>query len=317
MDHHVTETRRDASSSPRPRVSIVGAGRAGSALAVALRAAGYPITAVHSRSRDSAAHLASQVGAEAVSTASAAARAADVVLLTVPGPQVIPVAATIAATSIALPGRVVIHCDGGQGRDALAAIRLTAAAAAAMHPLQALAGEASAPLFRGSAFAVDADEGARAVVAAMVLDLGGLAFTVGREQRALYHAAAVLAGNAPLALLSAATGLLEEAGIDAAVAGVGLAALLEGAAHNARRDGVARALTGPVVRNDAASVRAHLAALSEADPRARSLYVQLGAELLEVVGRPGRAEVAAVLDEALHAEAGQLPDHAPSHATAA
>jgi predicted short-subunit dehydrogenase-like oxidoreductase (DUF2520 family) len=100
---------------------------------------------------------------------------------------------------------------------------------------------------------------------------------------ALYHAAAVLAGNTPLALLAEATRLLEAAGVEAATAHAALAALLEGAAHNARRAGPAAALTGPVARGDQGAIAAHLDALA-GHPDARDLYLHLTRAMESLIG---------------------------------
>jgi predicted short-subunit dehydrogenase-like oxidoreductase (DUF2520 family) len=107
----------------------------------------------------------------------------------------------------------------------------------------------------------------------------------------------VLAGNAPLALLERASRLLVAAGVDAGVAHQALAALLEGAARNARRQGAAGALTGPVARNDVATVAAHLEALA-VEPAVRDLYLRLAQETLALAGRQGRSETATLLDSA-------------------
>jgi len=84
----------------------------------------------------------------------------------------------------------------------------------------------------------------------------------------------VLAGNAPLALLAESVRLLEAAGVSREDAHAALAALLEGAARNARRAGPASALTGPVARGDRAAIGAHLDALAPF-PEARDLYLHL------------------------------------------
>jgi predicted short-subunit dehydrogenase-like oxidoreductase (DUF2520 family) len=104
----------------------------------------------------------------------------------------------------------------------------------------------------------------------------------------------VLAGNAPLVLLAQATSLLEEAGVDRADAHRALSALLAGAASNAVQGGAAGALTGPVVRGDAATVARHLDVLT-ADPSARELYRRLSLEALALAGPEGRETVADAL----------------------
>jgi predicted short-subunit dehydrogenase-like oxidoreductase (DUF2520 family) len=278
----------------RPTVSIIGAGRAGTILARGLHRAGYPIAAVHSLSMASAAQLAAQVGATAVPTAVAAAVRAEITLLTVPDRAITRLAATVAATGVPLRGHALVHCSGAQSRGALAAARAGGAPVACCHPLMALARGADPGELEGSFFGIDADPTLVPVLERLVHDLGGIPFTAPSGDRALYHAAAVLAGNAPLALLARASELLSAAGVDAAVAGPALANLLEGAARNARRMGPQAALTGPVVRNDPATVKSHLEAL-RGDPQTQRLYHRLARETLRTAGATGREQVAELL----------------------
>jgi predicted short-subunit dehydrogenase-like oxidoreductase (DUF2520 family) len=302
----IVDAVRPVAGSPpvRPRIAVVGAGRCGSALAVAAHRAGYTVTAVTSRTPEHARALAARVGAVAVGSAVAATRHADLILLTVPDAQISRVAATIAASGASLGGRSLVHCSGAHPAAVLAAGRQVAGAVGSVHPLQSLTGGDAAGELRGSYFAIEADERLRPLLERLVCDLGGIPFAVPAGGRTLYHAAAVLAGNAPLALVARAAALLESAGVDAEVAGEALATLLEGAARNVRRLGVRSALTGPVVRNDAETVGRHLEALRR-DPATRRLYRDLATETLRTAGGTGREEVAAVLAAAGSPSAGR------------
>jgi predicted short-subunit dehydrogenase-like oxidoreductase (DUF2520 family) len=297
LDHEVTETVRVAAVRPDsslPTLAFVGAGRAGRALARAAHQAGYDVVAVASRTPAHAAELAGAVGARRVESAVRAARAADITFLTVPDAAVTRVAATITASGMALKDRALVHCSGAHGASALAAARQMAARVGAVHPLQALTADSSPAVLRGTFFSVEADEGLRPVLERLVLDLGGVPFAAPQGDRALYHAAAVLAGNAPLALLARAAGLLESAGVDKAIATEALATLLEGAAGNVRRLGAQAALTGPVVRDDADTVARHLRALRN-DDATRRLYLLLARDTLALAGSTGREHVADLL----------------------
>lgn len=299
----MTETVRNAvvhrgsRDSSLPTLAFVGAGRAGNALARAAHEAGYEVAAVASRTPEHAARLAEAVGAAHVETPVRAARAADVTFLTVPDAAVTRVAATIAASGMALGGRALVHCSGAHPANAINVARQVAAKVGAVHPLQALTADSSPRVLCGTFFSVEADEGLAPVLNRMVTDLGGVPFAAPGGDRALYHAAAVLAGNAPLALLARAAGLLETAGVDRAIATEALATLLEGAAGNVRRLGAQAALTGPVVRDDADTVARHLRALRN-DDAARSLYLLLARDTLALAGATGREDVAHLLGEA-------------------
>lgn len=290
----------DDFAAPRPRLAIIGAGRAGTVLGRALVDAGYAVTAVHSLNAASAQRLAGRLGASPAPTAVAAVRRSDITLLTVPDHAITPIATAVAAAGAQLRGRALVHCSGARGRSALAPARAAGVAVGACHPLMALATGAEPAELRGSFFGIDADAALLPVLERLVTAIGGIPFAAPEGDRALYHAAAVLAGNAPLALLARAAELLETAGVDAAVAGPALAALLEGAARNARRLGARAALTGPVVRNDAATVAGHLHAL-RGDQRTQHLYHRLARETLLAVGATGREQVADLLNTPLRA----------------
>jgi len=296
VDQQPSPTRSPARVDPRPNVAIVGAGRAGSALAVALQSSGYRVVAVSSRTPAAAMALSAAVHAGAPTTPAAAARRAELTFLTVPDSALHEVVARIAASPGAgsLPGRVLVHCAAALDREVLSAARGEGAAVAALHPLQALHGAASAASLRGAGFALDADPEAADRLELLVSDLGGILLPVAAGQRAAYHAAAVLAGNAPLALLARAVQLLSGTGIDADLAGRALAGLLAGATANAMRMGAAAALTGPVVRDDAGTVASHLAAL-QAQPELQHLYTVLAIETLQLAGVDTHPEVAALL----------------------
>jgi len=303
LDHEVTETVETLAGGSRPALAFIGAGRAGSALAMALTDAGHTIIAVHSRTPAHAAQLAAATGATVVDTAVEAVLSADITFATVPDEEIPRVAATVAAAGVALPGRALVHCSATHGSEALAAARITGAVVGAFHPLQALAGRQSAALLRGTSFVIEAPQRLLSQLTALVDDLGGYVIDVPHRGRALYHAAAVLVGNAPLALLARATSLLEEAGVSRADAHRALAALLSGAASNAAADGAASALTGPVVRRDAATVSRHLDVLA-ADPSTRELYRRLALETLALAGTEGREAVADALAAAAPRRAG-------------
>jgi predicted short-subunit dehydrogenase-like oxidoreductase (DUF2520 family) len=271
-----------------PALAIVGAGRAGSALAIAAAEAGYRVAAVASRRGEMAARLADTVGARAVATPLAAVRIADVTLLAVPDGAIATVAAAIAASGVSLHGRGVVHLGARFGPEVIASLRITGAEVGVLHPLQALAGPESASLLEGAFFRIDASGVLAERLRALVAALRATPLEIDPGSAPLYHAAAVLAGNAPLALLAAATRLLEAAGVSAESAHAALAALLEGAAHNARRTGPAAALTGPVARGDQGAINAHLEALAP-HPEARDLYIHLTRAMESLLAAPPEA----------------------------
>jgi predicted short-subunit dehydrogenase-like oxidoreductase (DUF2520 family) len=150
------------------------------------------------------------------------------------------------------------------------------------------------------AFAIDGAHPAAAWAERLVALLDGLALHIPAASRPLYHAAAVMAGNYPLALMSAAVMLMGEAGVDEAAARRALEPLARTSVENAFRLGPAAALTGPIARGDADTVRGHLAALARLPAAVESLYRAAGLATLEIARQRGLAGVqAAAIEELL------------------
>lgn len=191
---------------------------------------------------------------------------ADAVVIATPDDVIAAVAAEMPPTDA-----VVVHLSGSRGLAELGGHR----AVGALHPLVALPDpDLGAERLRGAWFATAGDPLVERIVAA----LHGRSFTIADEDRAAYHAAAVIASNHLVALLGQAERVT-------AIAGVPFDALLdlaEGSLANVRELGPAAALTGPASRGDEATIRRHLAALG--DDEAAS-YEALAAEARRLAGR--------------------------------
>ncbi|HXE58724.1 MAG TPA: DUF2520 domain-containing protein [Gemmatimonadales bacterium] len=275
------------------RIAILGAGRMGQGLALALAGRGIEV-ALGSRSSHPVApplrlHPAGLAGA---------ARDAELVLLAAPDDAIAEVAAGLARADAIRPDQVVLHVSGLLDRSALEALAPSGAGLGSFHPLQTVADpRTAAERLRGAYVAVEGD--ARAVAAGRELAglLGLTAVRLDAAAKPLYHAAATVAANYLVVLLEVAERLAREAGVAPELAGKLFLPLVEGAVANVAELGAAGALTGPVRRGDARTVAAHLAALPAGD---RELYRVLGLRALalaEAAGLdPGRvARVAAAL----------------------
>ncbi|WP_232303859.1 Rossmann-like and DUF2520 domain-containing protein [Pseudofrankia sp. DC12] len=288
-------------------VGVVGFGRAGAAVAVALADAGHRLAGVSVRST-AAAERASRwlPAAELLSAAELAARV-DVLVLAVSDDALGPAAAAVAqpgGPGGPRPGTVVVHLSGRHGLGPLTPVVARGASRAAVHPIMSLAGldpAADAGRLRGTTFGVTADPAAWPVARQLVDSVGGRTVEIAEEARTTYHAAIVLGANYLAALAGAAADLLTAVGLDDARAA--LAPLLRVSLDNALRDGDA-ATTGPVRRGDAGTVDAHLAALLAADPTVVPAYVTLARlaatrlEAADLLAAPAAAALRAVLDSA-------------------
>jgi len=276
----------------KPRIVIVGAGRAGGALALALREAGYEIAAVASRSPSSARRLAGWVGADRWSDRpEELAPSGDVVILSVPDGAISQVCAQIAERGGFRKEQVVAHLSGALPAGVLSPAGEAGAYVLSMHPIQTLAEpKIGAERLRGAYFSLEGDPEALAVGRRMVEDLGGRVLELPEGAKVLYHTALCIASNYLVALADAAVGVLRTVGVEPQEGLQAILALLQGTLDNLMEIGLQKALTGPIVRGDVDTVRAHLVALSGRASEFSELYRTLGRYTVEVARRAGLEE---------------------------
>ena len=104
------------------------------------------------------------------------------------------------------------------------------------------------------------------------MEMGGEPVWVPEASRSLYHAALTFGANNLMTLVNQTSELLESAGITNPEALV--APLLSASLDNALRNGDS-ALTGPIARGDAETVREHLRVLANFDPAVTQAYRSL------------------------------------------
>ncbi len=247
----------------RRRLVIVGAGVVGRSLGRAWHAAGLPVAAVISRSAARARGACRFIGAGAPATDLAAAGAGSLLMLATIDRVLEGTAHQIAARVPLQRGTIAFHCSGAFPGEAIGVLRAQGAAVGSLHPLQTFASPAQAlRLLPGSTFAVEGDRGTAAALSALARLAGGRPVRLAAEEKALYHAAAAVASNGAVAVAHLAAALLGALPSFARDPAAPLWPLLRGTLDNLERLGPARALTGPIVRGDATTVRAHLAALA-------------------------------------------------------
>ncbi len=280
-------------SSPAARparlaVGVVGVGRVGSALAVALARAGHRIVAVSGVSDASRRRAADRLPRAEVLPADDVVRRAELVLLTVPDDALAEVVNGLAAVGAFKAGQLVAHTSGRHGLDVLAPATDAGALPLALHPAMTFAGGAEdVERLVGTSFGVTAPEPLRPVGEALVIEMGGEPVWLPDEARALYHAALAWGANYLVTLVTTAADLLRATGAERP--DLLLAPLLGAALDNALRRGDA-ALTGPVARGDAGTVAAHLTALRDAAPEVVPAYVALARLTADRALRDGRLD---------------------------
>jgi predicted short-subunit dehydrogenase-like oxidoreductase (DUF2520 family) len=267
-------------------VGVVGAGRVGAVLSAALRAAGHDVVAAAGESDASRRRIAALLPGVPRRKPTAVARACDLLLLAVPDDMLANVATMLADSGALHEGQYVVHTSGRHGLAVLAPARAVGARVAAMHPAMTFTGT-TVDLDRlpGTVFGLTAETGERSLVESLVADVGGTPMWVPEEMRTLYHAGLAHGANHLVTLVTEAMEILSAAGAPDP-AGT-LRPLLTAALDNALAHGDA-ALTGPIVRGDLGTIRAHLEEITANAPQTLTSYVALARDTLDRAVTDGR-----------------------------
>jgi predicted short-subunit dehydrogenase-like oxidoreductase (DUF2520 family) len=251
-------------------IGVVGAGRAGTAMAVALARAGHRVVAASAVSEESRRRVRSRLPATTIARPEQVVASADLVLLTVPDDTLPGLVSGLASTGVPLEGRMVAHASGRHGLAVLEPAVRAGALPLALHPVMTFTGRPDdVEKMAGICFGVTAPEPLRLAAEALVVEMGGEPVFIAEENRGLYHAGLASAANHLVTLVAAASDLLREAGVPdpARMLGPLLSATLENVL--ALGD---FALTGPVARGDADTVAAHVEVIAATAPQALGAY---------------------------------------------
>lgn len=268
------------------KVSIIGAGTVGTALAVLLSRKGYRVASVYSRSASSAEKLCAQVkSCRAANSYQEAADAAELTFITTPDSAIAGVVSGIKWQA----GQSVIHCSGADSTDILEPARKAGAMVGGFHPLQTFAGAKQAmENIPGSTFALEAEEPLLTTLKKMAEDLGGHWITLTAGDKVAYHTAAVFASNYLVTLVKMATDLWQTFSIPSDQATKALLPLIRGTLHNIETIGIPNCLTGPIARGDTGTVNKHLRALREKAPALLYPYKELGLQTIPIAAAKGK-----------------------------
>lgn len=267
---------------PIRRIGIIGTGRVARALALGFSR--HAAVTMWGRSPDK---LAAIEGIEAAETCAMLAARSDVIAVCVSDDAIATVVDELARTGAFSQTPLVFHVSGLSGAALLAHLRYKGALTAAIHPAMTFTGDPAQEVRRmaGARFAVTAaDSQADAKAQEIVAMLGGVAVPIAEEHRTLYHAALSHAANHLVTLIAGASDALRAAGIDDP--GALLTPLVQASLNNSLISGFS-ALSGPLLRGDADTVRGHIAALDSACPTVLPAYRAMALATLDELERQG------------------------------
>lgn len=261
------------------KISLIGIGRLGGALAIALAENGFEIENLIVREDTENARKVAEFikPAPRILKSSELARiASDAIFITTPDAEIESVAANLARELKYKP--LVFHASGSLSSEVLGELKEIGCPVASVHPLASISDSIlGARRFAGAFFCVEGDAEAVEQAKKIVEILRGKSFSIETKYKTLYHASAVTASGHLVALLDVALEMFSKCGVSETKGREILLPLVESTVENLKTQTTAQALTGTFARADAETLRRQIKILSESvSHEAFEVFLQLG-----------------------------------------
>ncbi len=271
-------------------VTIIGIGRLGGALSIALSRTGYRVENLVFRTKVPDA-VAGQISPSPnlIAFENIQELHSDIIFITSADPEIASISSQIA--SKVTKQSFVFHTSGSLSSEILSDVTNAGCSTGSIHPLVSISDTVrGSERFAGAFFCVEGQIEAVTVANEIVTNLGGKAFSIDTQFKSLYHAAAVTASGHIVALVDIASEILSKCGVEPFEAKGILMPLIRSTIENLEDQSNEKALTGTFARADAAAFERHLKALTDnVSSAARRIYLELGARSLDLAERNGQA----------------------------
>lgn len=259
------------------KIALAGPGRAGMAVAQALRQADHALVAVTARRPAAGEEAAENLGCTSVAWGNRIPPG-DLLIVAVRDDAIAAAAADLASAASGYPAAV--HLSGAAGIDALDAFAVAGLDVGSFHPLQTI--PVGTSRLSGAWIGITAAHpGFANTLGLLAESIGGVPFDLADASKPTYHAAAAAAANFPLAAMAIAEDLFRAAGVPFEAA----RPLVDAVVANAFELGPRSALTGPVARGDLGTIAAQVRAVDEVAPEWAEAFRAFVAALASMSGR--------------------------------
>lgn len=270
------------------KIGLIGAGKVGFSLGKYFCEHGIPVVGYYSRSIVSAQEAADFTGTAWFEQLQDLVERSDILFVTTSDAAIAAVWAQL--QNLPIENKIICHCSGSLSSGIFSEIQKRNAYGYSVHPLLAISSkETGYQLMKNAVFTIEGDDRYLDTVVSLFRQLGNPVQTILKEQKTLYHCAAVTVSNHVLALLDSGITMLTQCGFDRDQARTALAPLIYGNVESALQNDVVKSLTGPVERCDLQTVTGHLQSLAQ-QPQQQMLYGLLAQRLTDIasVKHPNR-----------------------------
>lgn len=201
---------------------------------------------------------------------------ADLYFIATSDDQIQPSCEQLSHEHIFKKNTIVIHLSGSRTSDILISAKNKGCHIASFHPIKSFVNpETHLSDFKDTYCAVEGDKIAVDYITHLFQKLGAIVFTINKDQKALYHAACVIANNYLVTLHHSASKCFQESGVDKTTAEKLTSSLMQNMLNNLNNLTYQEALTGPIQRGDIKTITSHLQTL-QPNELIKNIYAVLG-----------------------------------------
>lgn len=262
------------------RIGFIGAGRVGFTMGKYMKLHGADVVGYYSRTQEHAREAATFTDTRYFADLDELINLCDAVILTVSDSAIMAVFEELCERCKSkLNGKILCHTSGATSSKVFENTSYQIYGYS-IHPIYAISDRYESYKHFSNAFiTIDGNESKLDEITALIQSVGLSYAVIDSASKSKYHAASVMASNMVCGLYGAAIRLMTECGFEEEAAAQALSGLFRDNAIGAAENGPVRQLTGPLERNDIATVRGHLGALNSEDA---VLYKTAAAEVLKL-----------------------------------
>ncbi len=260
------------------RIGIIGAGRVGCSIGKYLRIKGQELAGYYDVDSGVAKEAAEFTQTDVFGTIQELLDSSDIIFITTPDTYIISVWEQI--KTLSLKNQIICHCSGALSSDSFSKDEHMTVSCCSIHPMLPFSNRFSSyEQLNNAFFTVEGDKKASDVLCELFRSFGNEVCIIDKSKKAKYHAAASILSNQVIAVLDMGYSLLTECGFTREEALRATSQLVTKNIENVIANDCSEALTGPIERGDAQTIKKHLDCLSRDDAK---LYKMLAERLVRI-----------------------------------
>lgn len=260
------------------KFGFIGAGKVGFSLGKYLKENNINISGYYSKSQHSAKEAAIFTNTQQYNNLEDLIKNSDAIFITTPDNQITDVWNEV--KKLPIKEKLICHCSGSISSEVFSNINNHGAYGYSIHPMFAISDKYNSYKNLPQAFiTIEGHKKYTDYFKVLFSSFGNSVAIINKDNKMLYHVAAVTVSNLVLGLINNGINYLEKCGFTKEMAIKALYPLIEFNLKNIKENGAINSLTGPIERGDLSTVINHLNVLNEED---KALYKLLSKNILKI-----------------------------------